>query len=1722
MKQVLAILSLLALSLQLSAQGVWLEGEDFTSASKLKAGEGLEKVKNGGKGYGQEGWGNTKTMSGGKVLHVNIGNKDVEKFVTADGLSFSYDFNLKKSGNQNIWARIGYEWIRSDFQWRLDNGIWETSSRNTPTINIQPIQTWNELAWLKLGQLDLKSGKHKIEIKYAPYKIKGRKGTDETSRLLAMLDVIYITPDAFNPQGKWQPGKDHLSDKDKQAAKHVFKLNNKAGIDGRAWTVLNGLWQYAAWEETKFPIQETNRLKPATQLPKLDNLRWFAYNAPSGRDDQLPEQAFAHRYLLQTKIDVPEELKGKSFFLDVQRSSLVISIFVNGKLVGSTDTFHTAWQMDLSKQIEPGKINHLVIAVKDAYYSLNPIGDKSTEGLGNRRYWNLPKNFLISNQGIASKHDMPIASDVRSGILEPASIVVAGPVYTTDVFCQPSVKNKDLTLDISVMNPEQQAATITVENQIIPWNNGKGGKEEVTFPTKSISIPAGKTANFEMLQTWTKPTLWWPDNPYLYWVVTTIKKDGKIIDTKKTRFGFREMDWSTDQFKINGVKWQMWGDTNYGPTPQSFMNLTKKSNMNQVRYWRSGGWGKMTRREVMNYFDETGMLVRSSGSFDGQLANYGVGLSEKDASGKSVAKTRLWDNWRRQMTKWVEEERNHPCIYIWSVENEVAYINVNNLGQWRQCEPELTKGVKHVMKVDPTRPAMVDGGNCLRDESLPINGAHYTEFMNVDFRDFPDAAYTKDHFYDKQHPQRGAWRMVPGRPIMGGEIYFANGYSTERFATIGGDKCFIGMGETMNARGLWGKMLSEGYRWCEYGSFQFWMTNSSRDYWNSWSPIAVFCRQWNWTWGTNTEIKRTLKVFNSTSNPKPIEVTWQLDIDGKKVAGNTKTFNVACGEAEEFNVAFKTPKVSKRTSGSFILSAKRNGTEVYREEKDISLLAPMNIPKPTITAAKLAVFDPKGKVKAYLKKRGITFSDVKEYGIIPKTAEVIIVGSDAIPADRSRDSLWLKLASEGKNVVVLDQQFPLSYNAINADITPTAYTGRFGFIEDMSHPIFSGLMQDDFFTWGNDHVLYRNAYKKGGKGGRSLLQCDNNLAYTAMFESQVNDGLLILSQLALKDKLSDEAVAQTVFNNMLNYAVNFKPVRKQTYSVMASNDQRNNLLKDLNLEQKPANSPMDALKGDSIAIIDANPENLKTLAANKDKVDNFCQNGGWLMLWGLTPEGLKDFNNLTGYNQVLRKFDRERVLLSYPQDKMASGITLRDVVMDTGKKMYPWMALMEPDQKCFSWMVDDTDIAPFCKFPDGLAMGKDKAHPGGDHEPRNMVNGFTSDDNWVFTYTIIMDQGHKKKFTLELPKEEELVSLKIRPSKIYHPISKIKIYFDDDPEPVIAEIPVREQPIIEDIPVPGRKAKKITLEVAEWQERGDANIVVIDNIWLQVKRSDDYTKNVASLLNVGALMVYRKGKGGIFLNQLNILPQETNPDNAVKKSTIVKTVLKNMGAIFAGKKTEIDHEIYAYAPITIKDSAFNAYVNQKGNPPWYPGGEMSAMPVGNRKFAGVDFYLSDFSTSPVPSVFMLAGEGSKTKELNINIPIEKKADSLFFLHTGNVGPNYQDWKRKQDNAKRRKKRLPEPFKLFTYQIHYSDKSTIDVPVFYDKQISNWLNKKPMPLPYADLAWTGEQKDGQKGAVWVMKWQNPNPKKEIASVMIKGLKRNGSSALFAITAGNIIK
>ena len=118
------------------------------------------------------------------------------------------------------------------------------------------------------------------------------------------------------------------------------------------------------------------------------------------------------------------------------------------------------------------------------------------------------------------------------------------------------------------------------------------------------------------------------------------------------------------------------------------------------------------------------------------------------------------------------------------------------------------------------------------------------------------------------------------------------------------------------------------------------------------------------------------------------------------------------------------------------------------------------------------------------------------------------------------------------------------------------------------------------------------------------------------------------------------------------------------------------------------------------------------------------------MAWTLTPEGLADFNRLVGVEHLLRPFELERVNLPAVRDPLISGLTTRDVTLESGEQIFPWAGDKYLVDDEFSYLVDFDDIAPFCEIPGSKAGDHAAARAAGPGWTRNMVNGLTSADAW--------------------------------------------------------------------------------------------------------------------------------------------------------------------------------------------------------------------------------------------------------------------------------------------------------------------------------------------------------------------------------------------------------
>ncbi len=1323
--------------------------------------------------------------------------------------------------------------------------------------------------------------------------------------------------------------------------------------------------------------------------------------------------------------------------------------------------------------------------------------------------------MMDTNQGVTMSFDMPIWTHLENGILESPTLTATGPAYTEDVFAMPSVQKKELGLEITLQNPTGAPVDVSVENEVVPLEGGPAAK---TFQPKSVTIPAGGSQTVTVTEKWADPKLWWPDDPQQYNVVTRLTAGGKTLDTRTTKFGFREWTWDGPRFKLNGVTFQGRADGTGAGTPEATIALWQKEGATMMRFWGTS-WHGMTMNGTLDFFDKNGMPVRRTGVFDGQRAAYGL---TEDVNGKRVPKKALFDNWQEQLSAMVRDERNHPSVFIWSIENEIIYINSINFGSISVTAPAISAVAHHVMEVDPTRPVMVDGGRALPDNSLPVNGCHYND---PTWRDLPDAAYSMD-FLNNGHFHEN-WPLKPDAPVFLGEAYFVNGYPASAFSQVGGEQSFLGRAEARKGVGILARMMSEGYRWMGLAAFEFLIGDSNSDgsYYVSWQPVAVLCRQWDWSFAAGAEVKRTLKVLNDTEHADPITMGWQLVVDGKQAAGEKKAYNVAPGEGQEVEISFKVPDVADGTPAQFILTCERGGKEVFRDVKDVHVINLSDDPKPELKAGELLVWDKGGSVKARLQARGIPFKEFNGLDNVPDGGKVIVVGPDTLSGRDATDRRWQDLAGSGMRVIVLDQENTLHFQAVPANLEPSSLSGHVAFAEDLTHPVFKGLSQADMFTWSGDGLVYRNAYRKASSGAKSLAQCDDSLGYSALSEVPVGTGLMLLSQFAIGGKLGtgvdDSAAADRLFDNMLARAASYQLVQKHTASAIKEGTPIDMLLSAINLKYDRVDDVVGAISDGKheIVIAQADPATLKALAANQDKVKAFTQGGGWLMLFDVTPEGLADYDKVVGYAHLIRPFEMERVTLPAARDPILSGLTTRDVVMESGQRIYAWAGDRFMSSSEFSYILDIDDIAPFCTFPDPAYWNDAGAQPGGDTWPRNMVNGFTTSDSWRYCFSIHLDNGDPTNWDLKLPRQEDVIGFTIQPNRIYNHIMQVRLTFDGDKSTAVT-LDLQDVDGAQDFSFPAHSCKVLNIALTKWTDGARANVIGVDDMAIRVKRPADFYERVKPLLNIGGMVKYPMGKGGILDNQLNILATESVPVNGDKKRTIVGALLRNLNATFAaGPKELAPGEALRYTPVVLGDKCNRFLAGADG---WFRNTQprdMAALPRGESRFAGVDYNVRSFQTSPLPSVIILNGEGAaKVENLPMQvtgIPVEKKVDALFFLQAFN---QYRQPDMRRD-------RNPV---VFQYVVHYADGKAETVPVRLGLEVDHWISNDPAGLRDAALAWAApfpNDKSGEQAVLYQMQWNNPRPDVAVQSVDVAygdNGNRFGQPAVVAITSANAVQ
>ena len=204
-------------------------------------------------------------------------------------------------------------------------------------------------------------------------------------------------------------------------------------------------------------------------------------------------------------------------------------------------------------------------------------------------------------------------------------------------------------------------------------------------------IQAGQEYFFEQTVTIQNPALWSIENPTLYTAHSTLS-DGSVLDKIDTPFGVREIEFDPQkgfllngqQIKMKGMNLHQDGGCLGTAVPvqvwERRFHKLKELGCNAIRMSHNP-----PAPEVLDLCDQMGFLV----------------IDEAFDKWKSMYYKQYFDEWWKQdLTSMLQRDRNHPCIVLWSVGNEI----------YEAAEPDGTERLKmlvnYVHQYEPTRLVM--------------------------------------------------------------------------------------------------------------------------------------------------------------------------------------------------------------------------------------------------------------------------------------------------------------------------------------------------------------------------------------------------------------------------------------------------------------------------------------------------------------------------------------------------------------------------------------------------------------------------------------------------------------------------------------------------------------------------------------------------------------------------------------------------------------------------------------------------------------------------------------------------------------------------------------------------------------------------------------------------------------------------------------------------------
>jgi beta-galactosidase len=341
-----------------------------------------------------------------------------------------------------------------------------------------------------------------------------------------------------------------------------------------------------------------------------------------------------------TTFKIPNEVKGKRYFIHFEGVMSAMYIWVNGEKVGYSENSMSPAEFDITDYVIKG-INQLAVEVYrwcDGSY------------LEDQDMWRL------------------------SGIYRPVELWVRPETHIKDYILTAELSDDynsaKFEAKIDIRNLSKLSAKDLTLEAVLTGADNTGKKIEEKLVSKVNILDAATTRNISLTTLLKNPHLWSAEKPYLYDITITLKNKNTVLENFSNHFGVRKIEVDGEVFKINGKSIKLKGVNRHEHHPRTgrFVDeetlkkdlfLMKQANINMIRtahYPHSPLFYELCDKYGFYVMDEANQ----------ESHGFGIGNEE-------IGENPEWTLTHvDRAVSLVKRDINHPSVIFWSLGNEAG------------------------------------------------------------------------------------------------------------------------------------------------------------------------------------------------------------------------------------------------------------------------------------------------------------------------------------------------------------------------------------------------------------------------------------------------------------------------------------------------------------------------------------------------------------------------------------------------------------------------------------------------------------------------------------------------------------------------------------------------------------------------------------------------------------------------------------------------------------------------------------------------------------------------------------------------------------------------------------------------------------------------------------------------------------------------------------------